>query len=42
MRPTAAVRGDDDDAPIRKHYVLVLVIEALILAGLAWLGASYR
>ena len=40
MRRTAI--PTDDDPSIRKHYGLVLIVEALILSGLAWLAAHYR
>jgi hypothetical protein len=34
--------ASDDDPSIARHYLLVLVLEALMLSGLAWLAAHYR
>jgi hypothetical protein len=31
-----------DEAPIVHHYAFVLIFEAVLLLGLAWLAARYR
>jgi hypothetical protein len=34
--------ADDSDPPIAHHYLFVLLAQAAVLLGLAWLAAHYR
>jgi hypothetical protein len=34
--------ADGSDPPIAHHYVFVLLAQAAVLLGLAWLAAHYR
>ncbi|HXG89355.1 MAG TPA: hypothetical protein VNJ02_13555 [Vicinamibacterales bacterium] len=41
LRPTLP-SSDTVDPPIAHHYVLILIIQVIVLLGLAWLAAHYR
>ncbi len=36
------LRLNDADPSIAYHYVLVLLVEALVIGGLGWLAATFR
>ena len=37
-----AVDESASERPIAYHYVLVMIVEAVVLSGLAWLANHYR